>query len=428
MTRIELDVPAAAEPAARYAIETLLSACAGAPAAVAYPSAELPASERGLALLAGGDDAAVGVMDDGHVDLGDGRRDLVASAFWHLARLEERRPGERDRHGRFPAARSLADPGRPAVDALLRRFREALAAGAPDGFRVVLTHDVDVPWRWSGRRAVRAAAGRLARATLERRGGDALADARGLAALPLRVATRSDPEWAFGRIRRIERRHGARSTYFVLGGHAHPADGPSAEALERLRPRVVAEVGAGGDEVALHPSYRTSEEPDRLAAELRGLEALAGGRVRGARFHYLRHDTHATLPLLERVGLRYDSSAGYAERPGMRAGFSFPYRPYSLAAGRPLELVEIPLAVMDATLAERRYLGLDVRAGLRRAIEALEPVAAVGGTVAVLWHNDRFSPEYARGWDGVYDRLLGWVRDRGGTLCAAEDVLPALRR
>ena len=49
------------------------------------------------------------------------------------------------------------------------------------------------------------------------------------------------------------------------------------------------------------------------------------------RFHYLRHRTHETLPLVAELGFRYDTSQGFAETPGLRAGFSLPYRPYDLA-------------------------------------------------------------------------------------------------
>ena len=90
-----------------------------------------------------------------------------------------------------------------------------------------------------------------------------------------------------------------------------------------------------------------------------------------------------------------------------------------MAADRPLELTELPLAIMDATLAEQRYLGLDADAGLQRSVRVLEQVAAARGTVAVLWHVDRFDRVYGRGWDRAYERLLQWVVDRGGRLVTA---------
>src|SRR6185503_2044290 len=50
--------------------------------------------------------------------------------------------------------------------------------------------------------------------------------------------------------------------------------------------------------------------------------------------------------------------------------------------------------------------------GLERTLRLLERVADIGGTVAILWHTDRFSREYARGWDRAYADVLEWVAAR----------------
>jgi hypothetical protein len=422
--RLELDVPEGFAAEARWTLETLLGAC-GAPTAEAVRyggSGGLEVSERAWELFAAGDRFTPPAAGDGMLDFGDGARDLVASAFWHLSRYEER-GGARDEHGRFSARAALADPERPAVDALLRGFREHVGDRGATAFTVALTHDIDIPWRWSRPRALLGAAARARAAAREGRLRDAAADAAGLAAAPIRRLAGTDPNWSYERIAAIEREHGGRSTYFVMAGHGHPADGPDPAAYDRLRPAIVADIAAQGDEVGLHPSYLTSERPELLAAERGRLEALTGARVPGVRFHYLRHDTHATLPELERLGFAYDSSQGYGDAIGLRAGFSFPYRPFHLAERRPLDLVELPMAVMDATLAEPRYLGLTPRAGLERTLRLLEGVAAIGGTVAILWHTDRFSREYARGWDRVYADVLAWVADRGGRLVTAGEAV-----
>ena len=418
--RLELDVPEGFAAEARWTLETLLGACAAPSAeAVRYGgSGGLGVSERAWQLFADGGAVTPTPAGEGMLDFGDGARDLVASAFWHLSRYEER-GGARDEHGRFPASAALADPERPAVDALLRVFREHVGDRGATPFTVALTHDVDIPWRWSRPQALRGAAARARAAARERRTRDLAAEAAGLAAAPIRRLSRTDPNWSYERIAAIERTYGGRSTYFVMAGHGHAADGPDPAAYDRLRPAIVAQVAAQGDEVGLHPSYLTSERPQLLAAECERLEALTGASVPGVRFHYLRHDTHATLPELEGLGFAYDSSQGYGDAIGLRAGFSFPYRPFHLAQRRPLDLVELPMAVMDATLAEVRYLGLAPRAGLERTLRLLERVAEIGGTVAILWHTDRFSREYARGWDRVYADILEWVTGRGGGLVTA---------
>jgi len=419
---IAVDAPAAVAAKATYALEELTRICA-ASAAVSYPSAGLAASEAAWRLFAGEDVRAPAAGDDGLVDFGDGVADIVMSTFWHLARWEERPGSTRDERGRFPAAAALFDPEAAAADRLVERFRRIADAPRPGPLTVALTHDIDTPWRWSGARAVAGAAARAKAAAVARRPRELARELRGLAGLPRHRVRGTDPNWCFERICEIERSHGGASTYFVLAGHHHPADGAAPRVYERVRPAVVTQVLAQGDELGLHPSYTASEDFGLIAEERARLEALAGGPVRGVRFHYLRHDAHTTLPELDRLGFAYDSSQGYADRPGMRAGLSHPYRPYDVAADRPLAMLELPLVAMDATLAEDRYLGLSADDGLQRAVATLEQAARAGGTVSILWHNDRFEPAYARGWDRAYDRLLGWVRERGGRLCTAAEAV-----
>ena len=419
---IAVDAPAAVAAKATYALEELTRICA-ASAAVSYPSAGLAASEAAWRLFAGEDVRAPRAGDDGLVDFGDGVADIVMSTFWHLSRWEERPGSTRDERGRFPAAAALFDPEAAAADRLVERFRRIADAPRPGPLTVALTHDIDTPWRWSGARAVAGAAARAKAAAVARRPRELARELRGLAGLPRHRVRGTDPNWCFERICEIERSHGGASTYFVLAGHHHPADGAAPRVYERVRPAVVTQVLAQGDELGLHPSYTASEDVGLIAEERVRLEALAGGPVRGVRFHYLRHDAHTTLPELDRLGFAYDSSQGYADRPGMRAGLSHPYRPYDVAADRPLAMLELPLVAMDATLAEDRYLGLSADDGLQRAVATLEQAARAGGTVSILWHNDRFEPAYARGWDRAYDRLLGWVRERGGRLCTAAEAV-----
>ena len=89
-----------------------------------------------------------------------------------------------------------------------------------------------------------------------------------------------------------------------------------------------------------------------------GCSTQPDSAVTGVRYHYLRALYHETLPLLEQAGFTYDTTMAFAEHEGFRCGCSFPFRPYSLAEERPLDLVELPLAVMDGTLQEPHYRDL----------------------------------------------------------------------
>ena len=99
-----------------------------------------------------------------------------------------------------------------------------------------------------------------------------------------------------------------------------------------------------------------------------------------------------------------------------------PFRPWDVERDRPLELVEIPLAAMDVTLAEPRYLGLSVREAERRLLVLLDWAAEHGGGFSILWHTDRFDSSTAGGWDRLYERLIDAIRARGGTCMPAHEL------
>lgn len=330
---------------------------------------------------------------------------VLDDAFAHLARLEER-AGPRDRHGRYVASASSLDPLDPPLERLRRELGAANEGWFGGTFALALTHDVDVVRRWT-LRGVKGALWRLRQGD-RRQLGD-------LARLPLHKTRRTDPWWRFREIVESEGEHGVRSTFFVLGAHRAPEDGPS---WGTLRGRLLDTLRDEGAEIGLHPSYLAAEEPELLAAEKRELEEQVGP-VDGARFHYLRVDPHRNLAWLDRLGFRYDASLGYADAPGFRAGIARPFRPWDVDRRRPLDLIEIPTIAMDATLAEPHYLGLDPPRAEARLEALLDRLADCGGACAVIWHTERFDPADARGWDRLYFRLIDAVRARGGVCVSA---------
>jgi peptidoglycan/xylan/chitin deacetylase (PgdA/CDA1 family) len=345
--------------------------------------------------------------------------DELAAGFFHLARVEER-GAERDRHGRFLAASSCLDP----LDPPLERLRKELGVEPPRyrgaRFAVALTHDVDVPWRWT-RIGVLGAAARLKGHALAGRVGSAVHEARGLARVPLHKLRGTDPNWRFAEIAAEELAHEARSTFFLLAGHGHRADGAAPEAYDRLRPRLVETLLETGAEVGLHGSYLAAEDLDRLARERVTLAQLDGPLL-GQRYHYLRVDPHRNLAPLAGLGFRYDTSLGFPDALGFRAGIAHPFRPWDFGRERPADLVEVPLAAMDATLAEARYAGLSAGEAKPRLLELLDWAAEHGGAFSILWHPERFDGPSARGWDRLYFETIDAARARGGICISAGEL------
>jgi hypothetical protein len=345
--------------------------------------------------------------------------DELAEAFFHLARIEEL-AGPRDNHGRFAAASSCLDPLDPPVERLRRHLGLQPPRWRGARFAVALSHDVDVPWRWT-RPGIRGSAARLKGNVLSRRLTPALRESRALAAMPLHRLRGTDPNWCFEAVLAAEAERGSSSTFFLLAGANVPHDGAAPEAYDRLRPRIVETIRAHGGEVGLHGSYRSARDPAVLAREAEVLNAF-GTEVHGQRYHYLRVDPHANLAPLPALGLRYDSTLGFPDEPGFRAGIAHPFRPWDVAGDRPLDLVEIPLAAMDVTLGEERYLGLSAREAEQRLLTLLDWAAEHGGGFSVLWHTDRFDRATARGWDSLYRRFMDAVLERDGVCMAVGEL------
>lgn len=377
--------------------------------------------------------------------------DLVASAFVLLACWDERTTTERDQYGRLPLAASVfaANPSlridEPAVDRYAELLRGALAprlaaldleplppAGRiwnPDGrFAVALTHDLDNLWRWT-RRGFAAAGYRTAHALRHGR----LSAARrelgdGADWLIHHLPRRTDPFWTFPQILDGEDSRSVSSTFFVIARHTHKRDGNQPETYRKRIPEVLALLGARRREVGLHGNDADRLSFDSLVGD-RGLLANATrAEINGARYHYLRCLYHETLPLLERARFSYDTSLAFAEHEGFRCGCSFPFRPYSLREERALDLVELPLAVMDGTLQEPHYRALDAADAEHAAASVLARVLKSGGAASLLWHNNRFDKRVSRGYDKVYWCLVDESLARGGLVTSAGDVVARWRR
>ena len=106
---------------------------------------------------------------------------------------------------------------------------------------------------------------------------------------------------------------------------------------------------------------------------------------------------------------------------GFRAGIAHPFRPWDFAREGPLDLVEIPLAAMDATF-EERYLNLSAHEAEPHLMKLLELAAERGGGFSILWHTDRFDPASSQRWDRLYERVIEAVRSLGGVCMTAGEL------
>ena len=334
--------------------------------------------------------------------------DILGLTYWMLARCEEVNPPAEllDNHGRFPATSShAAQHGyleRPIVDewlAVLRQVVQRIWPRLPlkqHQFRIVVSHDVDAPSAFAfGRKRtfVRNMAVRLLKQH------DL---ARALMAPRIRMASRhqlhpDDPFNTFEWLMDQSDAAGIRSAfYFICGRTDQRRDAqyePEHPAIRALMRRI----HQRGHEIGLHPSYNTCHNPSAIASEASRLQRIATEEgiqqpEWGGRMHFLRWQWPTTAHGWERAGFNYDSTLGYADRPGFRCGTCHAYQMFDPVAQRQLQLIQRPLIVMECSLISERYLGLGCTFSAMDLIQKLlQKCRSVDGQFILLWHNNHFT-------------------------------------
>ena len=349
--------------------------------------------------------------------------DLVANAFYFLSSWAERRaPESLGRRLYADSVFAVSAVPQDIVDRYLALLMERVQALCkrlakpawpaprwPDGaeYAVVLTHDIDFIPR--GMVDIAAQGAKSAMRPLVRRCdlGDAWRTARGFVRA---VAQRRDPYGCIPELLEREAEGGVRASFQVAVANRHPADVNYRVEDERTRD-YLRNILDSGFELCLHGSYRSTERADWYAQEV---DLLTRRLVRplGSRQHFLSFDYDVLFAAQEGSGIEYDMSMGYPDRPGARAGFSFPYFPYCLEEDRPYRVLEISLFLMDVTLSG--YMALKAAQAGACVSDTLGDLRRKRGCASVVWHPIVFGGARDPGFDRVYWDLVEQVRDTGG--------------
>jgi hypothetical protein len=355
--------------------------------------------------------------------------DLVASTFVLLTCYEEVvAAGPLDTRGRRRAEDSFALRlrliDRAVVNEYAEQLRRDFRSTAPDlrfadhtfrgsAFALALTHDVD------SLRARRAFSSRaLVKTVLDGKAKEGV----GLVRQALRRRQRRDPYDNLDRLCEWEESVGVRSSVYLM------ASDLIGDADYRVRDVIadpaMTKLRGGQWELGFHPGHRTYVDQTAFKSELDELERALGYRPRGGRQHGLRFAAPYTWRYWEDAGLEYDSTIGFAEHPGFKAGICMPYRPFDILENRQLDIWELPLTLMDCTLD--RYRGLSPALAAERVDALLATARHHCGVFVLLWHNSYFGAENSP-YHGVLSDLVLKARDTGGLVGPASEILDSWR-
>jgi peptidoglycan/xylan/chitin deacetylase (PgdA/CDA1 family) len=312
--------------------------------------------------------------------------------------------------------------------------RVALEPLWPDArpFAMCLTHDVDMVSRQvSPRQAIRALAAAAPKVpsesnTLPER---ALRAARALGrAAYFGVSRTPSTAETLELCINIENDFGAKGSYFFTVHSpqvthydcVYRMDDHCEYRGKRREIRAVArELSDEGFDVGLHGSYLSAFDGRLLGAEKTILEEAIGQPVATIRQHYLRYDVRATPLIQERAGFRADTTLGFNRNVGFRAGTSMPFRPYDFNHDSPLDILEIPLIVMEFSLLRPNSLELDEELAQRVVRHLVDAVAGVGGVATILVHPHSLLDEKVV---RLYRSVIEYGAERGAWIATVASI------
>jgi hypothetical protein len=343
--------------------------------------------------------------------------DMLSALFFMMTCYEEHIDGETDRHGRFPLNRStLYKNGilsRPLADEYIELLRLALNRLSPGicipvrTGKIVPTHDVDQLCRWSrtGRTGI------IRHFIAQARRGHFLQASKDLRQWRESKTERykgdlenADPYNTFRWIMDRTEHQGLQSQFYFIPARSTPGYDPDYDLESDTRARkIMHTISARGHAVGFHPSYATMDDLARLKKEADILRHVmkqesAAGHITGGRHHYLRWNARHSWRFWNEAGLDYDSSVCHAAHAGFRAGTCHEYRTFDIRNMEMLRLTERPLILMDRTLLNPAYMGLesDSMAAFSLVRELKGRCMKVGGDFVFLWHNSQLGSPLAQ--------------------------------
>lgn len=188
--------------------------------------------------------------------------------------------------------------------------------------------------------------------------------------------------------------------YFITGGNSQ-FDG-TYDFMEQDVSILLQKISQNGFEVGLHPSFMTYKDSEQTKLEFDKLRRHAEQvsihqDLWGGRQHYLRWDPEITKRNWEKAGLSYDSTLGYADHVGFRAGTCRDHKLFDPIERREVNLIERPLMLMDVTLVDKHYMDYGYSQKAYETIQNLkEQCALYGGSFNFLWHNSHLSTDEDR--------------------------------
>ncbi|NPE28441.1 hypothetical protein HNV12_10805 [Methanococcoides sp. SA1] len=222
------------------------------------------------------------------------------------------------------------------------------------------------------------------------------------------------PLWNFKDIMELEEKYNAKSSFYFLA--LDPDDRDFSYEIEDLE-HELGHIVDNGWEVGLHGGHESYNNLEDIKRKKLRLERVLGKKVVGYRNHYLRFKVPDTWELLSRAGFKYDTTFAYADCVGFRNGMCHPFRPFNLSTNKEIDILEIPLNIMDVTMIS--HMNIDQKRAWELTKQLIDTVEQYNGVFTILFHNDTYKLEENF---KFYEKMLKYCSEKGAWMTSGEEI------
>ena len=313
--------------------------------------------------------------------------DIFSAVFYLVSRYEEYLPFIPDEFGRFKAADSLAFQNnflqKPVVNIWINILKKilkekfSLLKMKSSEFDAILTYDIDVAYKYRGR-----SLGRIIGTSLKDLYAFKIKNIINRKITLLKI--QKDPWDVYDDLKDTILKNKMNSVFFFLLADKTKYD-RNLDYKNPLTKSLVAQIG-DYSKIGIHPSFTTTDFPEKIATEKERLEDLSGKKIIKSRQHFLKLRLPDTYNFLLAAGIKEDFSMGYPEVAGFRAGTCKPFFFYDLKNEKITDLKLFPVTCMDATFIY--YTKKSPEKSLMEILNLLKEIKKAEGIFIPIFHNE----------------------------------------
>ena len=322
--------------------------------------------------------------------------DIISNIFYHLSRFEERWKifaDEKETDWTKSVLCRADDLKIPVVDVLLNELKNIIYSKSKknnlplarilpwpnaEKFAVAFTHDVDLTRGYSAKEYLASKSKSVLFSVLNKSDRKEKVDKN--------LEEKNSMVWTFPKIQDFYKKKKWKATFFFLAKMLegkHLRYDVSSKKFQSL----FKELKSGGHEIALHPSLKAFENPEKYKSEKKYLEKNIDSEINGMRQHYLRFKAPRVWNLTEMTKLKYDSSLGYNFQAGFRAGTSNGFRTFDYKENQQISVTEFPITFFEYNLPRK---GQDENQSIEVIEKLVNQVEKHEGLLNVLIHPSNF--------------------------------------